>query len=95
MAKLAGGINSHFQARPSLMMNPSQKSEIMAPLLSVLGTLKISEEALAGIIAQTELISVKSHTSLLKPGEICTHVYFVLSGGFVCRYFNEELESFK
>ena len=26
------------------------------------------------------------------PGNTCTQLYFVVSGGFVCRYFNENLE---
>jgi CRP-like cAMP-binding protein len=70
----------------------SEKSTVLAPLFSILEHLRISEETRQQIADKIEVRRVKSNSILLMPGNTCTHVYFVVSGGFVCRYFNENLE---
>lgn len=35
-------------------------------------------------------IEVKSKSTLVNQGEICTHVYLVVEGGFVCRHIHEK-----
>ena len=70
----------------------SEKSTVLAPLFLILEHLRISEETRQQIADKIEVRRVKSNTILLMPGNTCTHVYFVVSGGFVCRYFNENLE---
>ena len=34
---------------------------------------------------------VKKKASLIRHGEVCQHVYYIIKGGFVCRYYNEEI----
>ncbi len=70
----------------------SEKSTVLAPLFLILEHLRISEETRQQIADKIEVRRVKSNSILLMPGNTCTHVYFVVSGGFVCRYFNENLE---
>lgn len=70
-----------------------EKLNLLAPLFSLLEHLRISEETRRDIADKIEVKRVKSNTALLIPGATCTQVYFVVSGGFVCRYFNENLES--
>ena len=70
----------------------SEKSTVLAPLFSLLEHLRISEETRQQIADKIEVRRVKSNSILLMPGNTCTQLYFVVSGGFVCRYFNENLE---
>ncbi len=70
----------------------SEKSTVLAPLFSILEHLRISEETRQQIASNIEVRRVNTNTILLLSGSICKHVYFVVSGGFVCRYFNENLE---
>ena len=70
----------------------SEKSTVLAPLFSILEHLRISEETRQQIADKIEVRRVKSNSILLMPGNTCTQLYFVVSGGFVCRYFNENLE---
>lgn len=60
--------------------------------ITSLQSLGASESSLNAIREKVQVIPVKSNELLLRPGKICTHVYFVLKGGFVCRYINDELE---
>ena len=55
--------------------------------------LPLSEAELADIGAHVEVKRFKPNQVLLSPGNTCTHAYFVLKGGFVCRYFNDNLET--
>ena len=73
-------------------MKNIEKSTVLAPLFSLLEHLRISEETRQQIADKIEVRRVKSNSILLMPGNTCTHLYFVVSGGFVCRYFNENLE---
>ncbi len=74
-------------------MKKVEKSEVLAPLFSVLEHLRISEETRQEIADKIEVKLLNSNAVLLMPGTTCTHVHFVVSGGFVCRYFNENLET--
>lgn len=56
---------------------------------------QLSNETLAFIKENTKLIHVKSNTVLLSSGKICDKAYFVIQGGFVCRYINEDFEIYK
>lgn len=73
-------------------MKNIEKTTVLAPLFLILEHLRISEETRQQIADKIEVRRVKSNAILLMPGNTCTHVYFVVSGGFVCRYFNENLE---
>jgi len=73
-------------------MKNIEKSTVLAPLFSILEHLRISEETRQQIADKIEVRRVKSNSILLMPGNTCTHLYFVVNGGFVCRYFNENLE---
>jgi len=73
-------------------MEQIEKSTLLTPLFMLLEHLCISEETRQDIADKIEVKRVKSNTVLLMPGKVCTHVYFVVSGGFVCRYFNENLD---
>ena len=70
-----------------------EKSTLLSPLFSLLEHLRISENTRQGIADKIEVNQVKSNTALLMPGATCSQIYFVVSGGFVCRYFNENLET--
>lgn len=73
-------------------MKKKDKSTDLAPLYDLLQHLNISSDIRTILENQIQVMQVKSNTVLLTPGKTCTHVYFVVSGGFVCRYFNENLE---
>lgn len=70
-----------------------EKSEVLSPLFALLEHLHISEEVRQRIADNIEVRQLKSNTVLLMPGKTCTHIHFIVSGGFVCRYFNENLET--
>lgn len=74
-------------------MRKIEKSDVLPPLFAVLQHLHISEAARLDIAGKIEVLHLKSNAVLLKPGKTCTHIYFIVSGGFVCRYFNENLET--
>jgi hypothetical protein len=52
----------------------------------------ISAEKIESIIAKGKLYNVKNQTIIVKPNTVCDKAFFVLQGGFVCRYIDEELE---
>ncbi len=74
-------------------MQKIEKSAVLPTLFALLEHLSIPEETGQLIVDKLELLHLKSNAVLLKPGKTCTHIYFVVSGGFVCRYFNENLET--
>lgn len=61
-------------------------------LIAQLSQANVSPERIEQVLRHTTLLSVKSQTLLVRPGDVCSNVYFVLSGGFVCRYINEDLD---
>lgn len=44
----------------------------------------VSNETLEQFLAHFELIEVKKSTILLREGEVCRHLYFILKGGIRC-----------
>jgi len=51
----------------------------------------LSKEEFAIIVRQAKLINVPKKTKLLKIGEVCNHMYFVLSGCLRLYYIKEEI----
>ncbi|MBX7225663.1 MAG: cyclic nucleotide-binding domain-containing protein [Chitinophagales bacterium] len=47
------------------------------------------------ISSESLVMDIKSNQVLIKPGQVCSHIYYVLNGGFVCRYINYEHETEK
>lgn len=74
------------------MQNISQE-EALTPIFDLLRSLGISDEGSRHIVQKIDVSRVKSNSTLIVPGKICTHLYFIVTGGFVCRYFNENLET--
>ena len=64
----------------------------MTKLFEELQSANISLEQIEKILSKGKLLMVKSKSLLVKPGTICDKVYFVLKGGFVCRFIDKELE---
>lgn len=64
----------------------------MNKFLEELKASNITADKIETIVSKGKLLHIKSQTLLIKPNMICDKVYFVLKGGFVCRYINEELE---
>lgn len=52
----------------------------------------IAPESIEQILQKAKRISVKSQAKLVEPEQVCDKAYFILKGGFVCRYINDELE---
>lgn len=63
-------------------------------LLENLSYLGINEEVIRQLSTQIKPISVKTNQTLVKAGQVNTHLYYVLEGGFVCRFISidEEVE---
>lgn len=53
---------------------------------------QIPPDAIARIMSKAEVLTVKNHTKLIEPHEVCDTAYFILKGGFVCRYIDEDLD---
>lgn len=64
----------------------------MNKFLQELKASNILPDKIENIISKGKLLHIKSQSLLIKSNTICDKAYFVLKGGFVCRYINEELE---
>ena len=64
----------------------------MTNFFDQLQSANISLDLIENLLAKGKLLKVKSKSLLVQPGTICDKVYFVLKGGFVCRYIAKELE---
>ena len=64
----------------------------MLSILSKLPIPEITPETLDFLIAHTQTRQIKNNSVLLPAGKICDSAYFVVEGGFVCRYMDEERE---
>lgn len=64
----------------------------MTKLFEKLQSANISLAQIEKLLTKGKLLQVKSKSLLVQPGTICDKVYFVLKGGFVCRYIDKELE---
>lgn len=58
-------------------------------LLEMLGGMRLSEASLQAIQENIRMQQVKGNSVLLTPGAVCSQIYLVLEGGFVCRYIND------
>jgi CRP-like cAMP-binding protein len=61
-------------------------------LLEALPLFGITDEVVQRLSENLQTINIKSNQVLVKPGQVNTHLYYVLKGGFVCRYISEEAE---
>ena len=64
----------------------------MTKFFDQLQSANISLDLIENLLAKGKLLQVKSKSLLVQPGTICDKVYFVLKGGFVCRFIDKELE---
>lgn len=64
----------------------------MNKFLELLQAKNISTDKIENLISKSKLLNVKSQSLLIESNTICDKAYFVLKGGFVCRYIDEELE---
>jgi len=64
----------------------------MVKFLEELQSLNLSADKLETILSKGELLHVKNQSLLVKPNTVCDKAYFVLKGGFVCRFIDEDLE---
>ena len=64
----------------------------MTKLLEELQSSNISFDQIDKLLSKGKLVHVKSQSLLVQPGTICDKVYYVLKGGFVVRYINQELD---
>jgi len=65
--------------------------EIPSPLLEMFLAFNLKVETLNALKNNIRIHSVKNKTSIIRPNEVCHSVYFIVSGGFVCRYYDAEL----
>lgn len=52
----------------------------------------VREESIEQILRVAKPMEIKNQALLVKPGEVCDKVFFILDGAFVCRYIDEELD---
>lgn len=64
-------------------------ADSMQAFYSILSSMQLSEASLQVIRDKTSLVQVRSNALLVQPGSVCTHLYFVLQGSFVCRYISQ------
>ncbi|MBN8681739.1 MAG: Crp/Fnr family transcriptional regulator [Chitinophagales bacterium] len=64
----------------------------MQHLLANLPIPELSPDSMDFIAAHTQMRRLKSNSILLEQGKVCDSAYFVLEGGFVCRYVDPELD---
>jgi hypothetical protein len=64
----------------------------MNKLLEQLQNSNISPGKIENFMGKGKLLQVKSQGILVKNNTVCDKAYFVLKGGFVCRYIDKELE---
>lgn len=61
-------------------------------LFEYLNSLGVKEEAMIQLANQIKPITVKNNQLLVKAGQVNTHLYYVLGGGFVCRFVSDDGE---
>lgn len=62
-------------------------------LLNTLQQFGVKSNHIQQLSEETQALSVKSNQLLIKKGQINTHLYYVLEGGFVCRFLSEDGET--
>ncbi|MEM9052452.1 MAG: hypothetical protein AAGC47_10405 [Bacteroidota bacterium] len=53
-------------------------------------SLGISEKSIQRMRDHLKVLDVKSKENLINPGQVCKNLYFVVKGGFVCRYVHQK-----
>ncbi len=61
-------------------------------LFENLKSMGISDDVMIQLSNQIKPVKLKSNQLLVKPGQVNTHLYYVLEGGFVCRFVSEDEE---
>ncbi|WP_020596247.1 Crp/Fnr family transcriptional regulator [Spirosoma panaciterrae] len=61
-------------------------------LIAELNKANVAPHSLENIFQYVSFLDVKNQTQLIRPGQVCDQIYFVMSGSFVCRYIDEDLE---
>ena len=69
-----------------------QYQSAMHKFLEELQNSHIPSEKIETILSKGKVMKVKSQTLLIEPNQVCDKAFFILKGGFVCRYMDEELE---
>ena len=64
----------------------------MDKLFAALQSANISFDQIEKLLSKGKLLQVKSQSLLVQPGTICDKVFFVVKGGFVVRFIDQELE---
>jgi hypothetical protein len=64
----------------------------MNEFIQLLQTSGLSPDKVGKLISTVKIIDVKNQSILIKPDTISDKMYFVLKGGFVCRFIDIELE---
>jgi hypothetical protein len=64
----------------------------MNKFLELLQSSNMDAKTIENLISKGKLLNVKSQSLLIMSNTICDKAYFVLKGGFVCRYIDDELE---
>ena len=61
-------------------------------LITELNEAHITSEAIEKIMGVVRLVHVKNQTKIFEPHKVCDKAYYILKGGFVCRYMDADLE---
>lgn len=61
-------------------------------LITELNKANVSSQSLEAIFQHASFLEVKNQAQLIRPGQVCNQIYFIISGSFVCRYIDEDLE---
>lgn len=64
----------------------------MNKFLQILINANIPEQKIQNILSKGKLRSIKNQNTLVHTDTICRNLYFVLKGGFVCRYIDNDLK---
>lgn len=73
----------HNTANPATMNLSNMTKDLLLDFLREGGV----EEAVITLLSeQIKTIALKPNQALVSPGQVNTHLYYVLSGGFVCRF---------
>jgi len=64
----------------------------MNQLIEELSKTNLSQETIDKVMGLGQLVKVKNQTKLVRHNQVCTKVYLVVKGGFVCRFIDEKLE---
>jgi hypothetical protein len=64
----------------------------MHKFLQLLQSSNISPALVENLVGKGKILQVKSQALLVKANTICDKMYFIMKGGFVCRYIDKQAE---